>query len=123
VTVGSVVTTASEAPLRRTSWAEVRLLGCIAFTDLVFVAGVLVPYLTRAGQPTAGGPAWLGWPALASIFLLPLVAAAVAALAAGRLGASARSWWPGLVTLALAVCSFAAYVSPVGVAAMRWFLD
>jgi len=123
VTVGTVLTTDSQVPPRRATWADVRLLGWIVLTDLVFVGGVLVPYLARAGQPTAGGPAWLGWPALASIFLLPLVAVAVAAVTAGRLGAAARSWWPGPVALALAVSGFAAYVSPVGVAAMRWFLD
>jgi hypothetical protein len=123
VTGSSVVVTGAEAPPRPATWADVRPLGWMVLTDLVFVAGVLVPYLTRADQPTAGGPAWLGWPALASIFLLPLVAVAVAAVAAGRLGAGARSWWPGLVALSLAVGGFAAYVSPVGVAAVRWFLD
>ncbi|HET9945125.1 MAG TPA: hypothetical protein VFR56_05700 [Actinomycetes bacterium] len=119
----SAMVSDAEAPARATTWADVRLVGYIAVVDLVYVAGVLVPYLTRADHPTTGAPAWLGWPAFATLFLMPMVAVAVGAVAAGRLGAGGGRRWPALVAALLAVAGFATYVSPLGVAAVRWFLD
>jgi hypothetical protein len=99
------------------------LLGYVAVLDLVFVAGVLVPYLTRADHLTTGVPEWLGWPALASLFLLPMVALVAGSAAAGRLGVAGGRRRTALAAVLLAVAGLAAYVSPVGVAAVRWFLD
>ena len=105
------------------SWADVRLLAYVAAADLVFVAGVVEPYLTRDDNPTTFVPAWLGWPAFATIFVLPLVAVAVGALAGSRLGAAGSRRRLSLATLVLAVAGFATYVSPIGISAIRWFLD
>ena len=106
------------------SWADLRLLTYVATADLVFVAGVLVPYLTRADHPTTTRrPAWLGLPAYASLFLLPMLAVAAGAVAATRLGAAGSRRRVGVAVLVLAVGGFGAYVSPLGVSAVRWFLD
>ena len=112
-----------ETRTRPATWTDVRLVGWVAIADLVFVAGVLVPYLTRADHPTTGAPAWLGWPALASLFLLPMVAVAAGAAAASRLGVEGGRRRMALTAVLLAVAGLTAYVSPVGVAAVRWFLD
>jgi len=105
------------------SWSDVRLLACVAAADLVFAAGVVAPYLTRADQPTTTVDAWLGYPALASLLVLPMVAVAAGAMAATRLGRAGGRRRLAVATLLLAVAGFAAYVSPVGIAAVRWFLD
>jgi hypothetical protein len=105
------------------SWSDVRLLAYVAAADLVFAAGIVVPYLTRADHPTTTVDAWLGYPALTSLLVLPLLAVAVGAAAATRLGRAGGRRRLAVVTLLLAVAGFAAYVSPVGVAATRWFLD
>ena len=107
----------------RASWADVRLLGCVAAVDLVYAAGLLVPYLTRDHDPTTVVPAWLGWPAFATVFVLPLVAVGCGAVAVGRLGAPGGRRRVAAAVLVLAVVGLAAYVSPTGIAAVRWFLD
>jgi hypothetical protein len=126
----STVTTggSSTAPMTRTAnvrarWADLRLLMYVAAADLAFVAGVLVPYLTRADHPTTTVPAWLGWPGFASVFVLPLVAVGCGAVAAGQLRAAGRRRRVAAAVIVLAAAGFGAYVSPVGVAAVRWFLD
>ena len=95
----------------------------VAPVDLVFAVGVVVPYLTRADHPTSTVPAWLGWPAFYTLFLLSMVAVATGAVAASRLGAVGSRRRVAAAVLALAVAGFGAYVSPLGVAAVRWFLD
>ena len=110
-------------PSVRASWADVRLLMYVAAAGLVFAAGVVVPYLTRADHPTTSTPSWLGWPALASVFLLPLIAVGAGGVAAGRLGAPGSRRYVAAAVLVLAAVGFIAYVSPPGVAAVRWFLD
>ena len=112
-----------ETRTRPATWVDVRLVGWVATADLVFAGGVLLPYLTRADHPTTGAPAWLGWPALASLFLLPMVAVAAGAAAATRLGVEGGRRRMALTAVLLAVAGLTAYVSPVGVAAVRWFLD
>jgi hypothetical protein len=108
---------------RPASWADVRLLGYVAAVDLVFVTGVVVPYLTRADHPTTSVPAWLGYPALASLLLLPMVTVVVGAIAATRLRAAGGRRHLATTALLLAVVGFGLYVSPLGVSAVRWFLD
>ena len=87
------------------------------------MAGVLAPYLTRADHPTTSVDAWLGLPAYASLFLLPMVAVAAGAVAATRLGVAGSRRRVAVAVLVLAVVGFGAYVSPLGVSAVRWFLD
>lgn len=82
-----------------------------------------MPYLTRADHPTTTVPAWLGWPVFYTLVLLPMVAVATGVVAASRLGAVGSRRRVALAALALAVVGFGAYVSPLGVAAVRWFLD
>jgi hypothetical protein len=120
---GAVATAAVEDRVRPSGWVDVRLLGYVAVVDVVFVAGVLVPYLTRADHPTTGVPAWLGYPALASLFLLPMVVVSVGVITASRLSTEGGRRGVALATVALAVAGFATYVAPVGVSAVRWFLD
>ena len=110
-------------PFVGASWADARLLAYVAAVDLVFVSGVLVPYLTRADRPTTGIPAWLGWPALLCLLVLPLVTVAAGAVAVSRLRAAGGRRRLAVGTLLLAVAGLATYVSPVGVASVRWFLD
>ena len=43
MTVGSVVTNDAGAATRRATWADVRLLGWIVLTDLVFVGASWCP--------------------------------------------------------------------------------
>ena len=105
------------------SWADVRLLAYVAAVDLVYAAGLLVPYLTRDDDPTTFVPAWLGWPAFATVFVLPLVAVGCGAVAVGRLGAPGGRRAVAAAVVVLAVAGLAAYVSPAGVSAVRWFLD
>lgn len=109
--------------MSRVTAADIRLLAYVAAADVVFGAGILGPYLTRADHPTTTVDAWLGYPALASLLVLPLLAIAVGAEAATRLGRPGARRRLAAVTLLLAVAGFAAYVSPVGVSAVRWFLD
>lgn len=119
--VGPIPATSSASAAA--SWADLRLLTYVSIADLVFVAGVLVPYLTRADHPTTTVPAWLGLPAYASLFLLPMLAVAAGAVAATRLGAAGSRRRVAVAVLVLAVAGFVAYVSPLGVSAVRWFLD
>ena len=113
----------ASGPSRRASRGDLLLLTYVAVVDAVFVAGVLVPYLTRADHPTTTVDAWLGYPAFASLFLLPMVAVGVGAVAATRLRATGSRRRVAAAVIVLAAAGFAAYVSPLGVAAVRWFLD
>jgi hypothetical protein len=124
VAAGKPATASSASRLLvRATWADLRLLMYVAAADLVFAAGVLAPYLTRADHPTTSVDAWLGYPAYASLFLLPMLAVAAAAVAATRLGAAGSRRRVAIAVLLLAVAGFVAYVSPLGVSAVRWFLD
>ena len=120
---GAVATAAVEDRTRPSGWVDVRLLGYVAVVDVVFVAGVLVPYLTRADHPTTTVDAWLGYPAYASLFLLPMVAVAAAAAAATRLRVAGSRRRVAAAVIVLAAAGVAAYVSPLGVSAVRWFID
>ena len=105
------------------SWADLRLLTYVAAADLVFAAGVMAPYLTRADHPTTSVDAWLGLPAYATLFVLPMVAVAAGAVAATRLGAAGSKRRVAVAVIVLALAGFVAYVSPLGVSAVRWFID
>jgi hypothetical protein len=75
------------------------------------------------GSSGAASGVVLGWPALASLFLLPMVAVLAGSAAASRLGVAGGRRRTALAVVLLAVAGLAAYVSPIGVAAVRWFLD
>ena len=100
-------------------------LGYIVVADLAFVLGVLVPHLTDDGVPPVDST-WdaLFWPGLASIFVLPLVACAVAAFSGARIRRSAgRERAVNLVAVSLAAAGVLVYFSPGGLDAISWLLD
>ena len=105
------------------SWADLRRWTYVATADLVFAAGVLAPYLTRADHPPTSVAAWLGLSAYATLFVLPMVAVAAGAVAATRLGAAGSRRRVAVPVIVLALAGFVAYVSPLGVSAVRWFID
>ena len=100
-------------------------LGYIVVTDLAFLFGVLVPYLTDDDIPPVDSN-WdaMFWPGLVSVFVLPLVACGVAAFSVARLSRSdGRTRAVNLAAVALSVAGVLVYVSPWGIDAISWLLD
>ena len=109
---------------RRVHTDAIWQLALMIATDVVFVAGVLLPsQRADVSEPFPDVPAALGVAAYVVAIALPAVACLVAFGSVSRWARRASRDRFEVVVLLSAVAGLAVYVSPWGVAAVRTFLD
>jgi hypothetical protein len=99
-------------------------LAVMAATDLVFVAGVLLPHLrTGVAEPVPALPTALEVAASVVVLALPAVACLVAFGSVSRWARRVASRRLEVLVLLTAAAGMAVYLSPWGIASTRTFLD